>query len=139
MSDSLQPHGPQHTKPPCPSQSPSVCRSSCQLNQWCYPTISSSATVLSFSLQSFPSLGSFPWVNSSHQVAKVLELQLQPLQWVFRVDVLSDWLVWSLCCPRDSQVSSPAPKFRNINLAVLSLLYCYKLLQILSADPCGIQ
>ena len=39
--------------------------------------------------------------------------------------LLYDWLVWSLCCPRDSQESSPAPQFKNINSLVLSLLYCY--------------
>ena len=51
------------------------------------------------------------WVSSSHQVAKVLELQLhhQSFQWIFRVDFLWDWLVWSPCSPRDSQESSPAP------------------------------
>ena len=42
VSDSLQPHGLQHTRPPCPSPSPGVCPSSCPLNQWCHPTISSS-------------------------------------------------------------------------------------------------
>ena len=47
--------------------------------------------------------GRFQWVGSSHQVAKVLELQLQhqSFQWVFRVDFFQDWLVWSPCCPRD--------------------------------------
>ena len=44
------------------------------------------------------------WVSCLHQVAKVLELQPQPqfFQWIFRVDFLYDWLVWSPCCPRDS-------------------------------------
>ena len=53
--------------------------------------------------------GLFQCVNSSHQVAKVLELQLQhhSFQWIFRVDFLKDWLVWSPCSPRDSQESSP--------------------------------
>ena len=60
MSDSLQPHGLQHTRPPCPSLSPEVCPSSWLLSQWCYPTISSSATLFSFWLQSFPALASFP-------------------------------------------------------------------------------
>ena len=57
------------------------------------------------------------WVGSSHQMAKVLELQLQhqSFQWIFRVDFLQDWLVWSPCCPRDSQESSPAPQFESIN------------------------
>ena len=44
--------------------------------------------------------GLFQWISSSHQVAKVLELQLQhqSFQWIFRVDFLQDWLVWSPCC-----------------------------------------
>ena len=40
MSDSLQPHEPQHTRPPCPSPTPRVCPSSCPLSRWCHPTIS---------------------------------------------------------------------------------------------------
>ena len=53
----------------------------------------------------------FQWVSSSHQVAKVLKLQLwhRSFQWIFRVDFLKYWLVWSPCCPRDSQESSPTP------------------------------
>ena len=41
MSDSLQPHGLQHTRPPCPSPSTKACLSSCTLHQWCHPAISS--------------------------------------------------------------------------------------------------
>ena len=69
--------------------------------------------------------GLFQWVSSSHQVAKVLEFQLQhqSFQWIFRVDVLWDWLIWSLCCTRDSQVSSPAAQFESIISLVLSFLY----------------
>ena len=59
MSDSLQPHGLQHTRPLCPPLSPRIYSDSCPLNQWCHPTISSS--VIPFScLQSFPASGSFP-------------------------------------------------------------------------------
>ena len=43
----------------CPSPSPGVCPSSCPLNQWCYPTISSSVVPISSCLQSFPASGSF--------------------------------------------------------------------------------
>ena len=50
--------------------------------------------------------GLFQWVGSSHQVAKVLGLQHQSFQWIFRVDFLYGWLVWSPCSPRDSQESS---------------------------------
>ena len=69
--------------------------------------------------------GLFHWVCSLHQVAKVLELQLQyqPFQWIFRTDFLWDWLVWSICSPRDSQESSPAPQFKSIKCLTLSLLY----------------
>ena len=59
--------------------------------------------------------GLFQWVSSSHQVAKVLELYCPIFQWIFRVDFLWDWLVWSPCCPRDFQKSSPAAQFEGIN------------------------
>ena len=59
MSDSLRPHGLQHTRPPCPSPTPGAYPNSCPSSQWCHPTISSS--VIPFSrLQSFPASGSFP-------------------------------------------------------------------------------
>ena len=59
MSDSLQPHGLQDTRLPCPSPTPGVCSNLCPLNHWCHPTMSSS--VIPFSqLQSFPASGSFP-------------------------------------------------------------------------------
>ena len=67
--------------------------------------------------------GLFQWVSSSHQVAKGLELQLQPFQWLFRTDFLYNGLVWSPCSPRDSQKSSPTPQFKNINSLALSFLY----------------
>ena len=60
MSDSFRPHGLQHTRLPCPSPSHGVCPSSCPLNRWCHPTISSSVTLFSFCLQPFPASGSFP-------------------------------------------------------------------------------
>ena len=60
LSNSLQPHGLQHTSLPCPSVSPGVCSNSCPLNQWCYPHISSSVIPFSSSPRSFPASGSFP-------------------------------------------------------------------------------
>ena len=59
MSDSLRPHEPQHTRPPCPSATPGVYSNSCPLSQWCHPTISSSVIPFSSHLQSFPASGSF--------------------------------------------------------------------------------
>ena len=58
MSDYLQSHGPQHTRPPCPSPTSRGYSNSCSLSWWCYPTISSSAIPFSC-LQSFPASGSF--------------------------------------------------------------------------------
>ena len=59
MSDSLRPHGLQHTRPSCPSPTPRVYSNSCPLSRWCHPTISSSIVPFSSRLQSFPASGSF--------------------------------------------------------------------------------
>ena len=59
MSDSLQPHGLQHTRLPCPSPTPRAYSNSCPSSQWCHPTISSSVIPFSSCLQSFPATGSF--------------------------------------------------------------------------------
>ena len=69
--------------------------------------------------------GLFQWVNSSHQVAKVLEFQLQhqSFQWTPRTDLLFDGLVGSPCSQRDFQESSPTPQFKSINSLALSFLY----------------
>ena len=60
MSNSLQLHGLQHTRLPCPSPSPGACSNSCPLSRWCHPTILLSAIPFSFCLQSFPASGYFP-------------------------------------------------------------------------------
>ena len=59
MSGYLRPHGLWHARPSCRSLSPRVCPGSCLLNRWCYPTISSFATLF-FHLPSFPASGSVP-------------------------------------------------------------------------------
>ena len=84
----LRHHGLQHARPPCPSPSPGACSNSCPLSQWCHPPSQSlsSPSPPAFNLSQYQGL--FQWVSSSHQVAKVLELQLQyrSFQWIFRVD-----------------------------------------------------
>ena len=60
MSDSLQTHGLQHTRPPCPSPTPGAYSNSHPSRWWCHPTISSSVIPFSSCLQSFPASGSFP-------------------------------------------------------------------------------
>ena len=59
-SNSLHPHGLQHTKPPCLAASPGACSNSCPSSWWCHPTVPSSVIPFSFCLQSFLALGSFP-------------------------------------------------------------------------------
>ena len=77
VSDCLQPHGVQHARLPCLSPPARVYWNSCPLNQWCIkpfhplPSLSPPA----FNLSQHQRL--FKWVSSSHQVAKVLDFQLQ--------------------------------------------------------------
>ena len=75
MSDSLQPRELQHARPPCPSPTPGVHSNSYLSSRWCHPAISSSVIPFSSCPQSLPASGSFQWVNSSHEVAKILEFQ----------------------------------------------------------------
>ena len=84
LLDSSWPYRLQHARLPCPSPSPRVCPSSCPLNQWCHPTISSSVAPFSFCLHSFPASGSFPmsWVfpSGSQSIgasASVLPMNIQ--------------------------------------------------------------
>ena len=69
--------------------------------------------------------GLFQCVNSSHEVVKGLEFQLQhqSFQWTPRTDLLQDGLVGSPCSPRDSQESSPTPQFKSINFLAFSFLH----------------
>ena len=59
LSDSLRPHGLQHTRLPRPSPTPRACSNSCPSSQWYHPTMSSSFVPFSSCLQSFPASGSF--------------------------------------------------------------------------------
>ena len=59
VSDSLQPHGLQHARPPCPSPTPGIYPDSCPSSRWCHPAISSSVIPFSSCLCSFPASGSF--------------------------------------------------------------------------------
>ena len=63
VSDSLWPHGLQHTRLPCPSPTPGACANLCPSNWWCHPTISFSFVPFSSYLQSFPASGSFQYIN----------------------------------------------------------------------------
>ena len=88
MSNSLQPHEPQHARPPCPSPTPGIYLNSCPLSQWCiqpsHPLLSPSPPAFNLSQHQ----GLFKRVSSLHQVAKILEFQLQhqSFQWTPRTD-----------------------------------------------------
>jgi len=56
----LQPHGLQRARLPCPSPTPGACSDSCPWSRWCHPAISSSVVLFSSRLQSFPASGSSP-------------------------------------------------------------------------------
>ena len=93
MSDSLQPHGLQHARLPCPSPTPRACSKSCPSSRWCHPTISSSVIPFSSCPQSFPASGSFPIIPfftsggqsiGASASASVLPINIQdwfPLGW----------------------------------------------------------
>ena len=71
VSDSLQPRGLQHARPPRPSPTPRVYSNSCPLSQWCHLTISSSVIPSLPAFNLFQHQGLFLWVGSLHTVAKV--------------------------------------------------------------------
>ena len=124
VSDSLQPHGQQHARPPCPSPTPRAYSNSCPLHQWCHPAISSSVVPFSSCLQSFPASGSFPvsWFFTSggqsigvSASASVLTMNIQdwyPLGWTDLISLQS----------KDSQESSKT-QFKTISSSALSFLY----------------
>ena len=132
LSDSLWPHGLQHTRPPCPSPTPRVWNSGFLTDSMMPSNHVILCRPLLLPTSSFPASGCFPWVGSLYQVAKVLEFQLQhqSFQWICRTDFLWDGLVGSPCSPRDAQESSLTPQFKSINFSVLSSLYSPNLTSI---------
>ena len=125
LSNTLQPHGLQLARLPCPSSTPRASSNSWTSSQCCHSTIHLllSPSPPAFNLSQHQGL--FQWVSSLHQMAKVLEFQLQhqSFQWIFRTEFLYDWLVGSPCSPRDSQGSSLTPQFKTINSLVPSFFF----------------
>ena len=117
MSDSLRPHGLQHSRLLCPPLSPGVCLNSCPLSRWCYPTISPSVAPFSSCPQSFPASGSFPvsqfFTSGSQSTgasvsASVLPVNIQgwfPLGSTGLISLLSKGLSKSLLQHHSSKVS----------------------------------
>ena len=128
LSDSVRPHGLQHTRPSCQSPTPRDYTNSCPLSRWCHPTISSSSVPFSSHPHSFPATGSFQmsqlfiWGGQSIAVsasASVLPMNIQdwfPLGWTGWISLQSKGL---------SRV------FSNAKLSTILLLpfvyWCYNL------------
>ena len=103
-SNSLQPHGLQHTRPPCPSPTPRAYSNSCPLSWWCHSTISSSVIPFSSCPQSFPASGSFQMsqlftsggqnigVSASTSVLPVNTQDWFPLEWTGWISLQSKGL-----------------------------------------------
>ena len=124
VSDSLQPHESQHTRPPCPSPTPRVYPNSCPLSQWCHQTMLSSVVPFSSHLQLFPASGSFQMsqffssggqsigVSASASVLPMNTQDWSPLGWTGWISLQS----------KDSQESSPTLQFKSINSSTRSFL-----------------
>ena len=118
----LQPHGPQHSRPPCPSPTPKVYSNSCPSSQWCHPTISSSVVPFSSCPQSFPVLRSFQMsqvfasgdqsigVSASTSVLPMNTQDWYPL----------GWTGWILLQSKGLSKSAPTPQFKNTNSSALT-------------------
>ena len=104
VSDSLRPHESQHTRPPCPSQTPGVYSNSCPSSRWCHPGISSSVILFSSCPQSLSASGSFSmsqhftWggqifgVSASASVLPMNTQDWSPLEWTGLISLQSKGL-----------------------------------------------
>ena len=117
LSDSLQPHEPQHVRLLCPSPTPRVHSDSCPSSQWCHPAMSSSVIPFSschqslLASESFPMSQHFAWGGQSTGVSTLESFLPKKSQG------------WSPCSPRDPQESAPTPQFKSINSSALSCFY----------------
>ena len=110
MSDNLRPYEPQHSRPPCPSSTPGVSQTHVH---WVSDAIQPSHPLSSLSPPT-PNLsqhqGFFKWVGSLHQVAKVLELQLQhqfPIFYPFSIPTI--YIFFILCSQTKSKSGEDHP------------------------------
>ena len=130
MSDSLQSHGLQHARPPCPSPVPGVYSNWCPSSLWCHPTTSSCVIPFSLHLQSFPATGSYQmsqfFTSDSQSVrvlasASVLPMNIQvwfPLGWTGWISFQSKGLsrVFSNTKVQKHQFFSAQPSLWSISL-----------------------
>ena len=127
VSDSLWPHGLQHTWLPCPSLSTGLCSNSCPLSQWCYLTIF--VAPFYFCLQSFPASESFPVIRPSplggHNIGALASVLSMSIQGWFYVRV--DW--FDLALQFSSVAQSCLTLCEPMNCSVPGLLVHHQLLE----------
>ena len=96
VSDSLGPRGLKNARLPCSSSSPGICPSSCPMNQWCHPAISSSVALF-FCLQSFPASGCFPisqfFTSGGQSIGVSASTSVLPMNIQDRFPL--EWTVWT--------------------------------------------
>ena len=121
MSDSLWPHELQHSRLPGPLPWPWSLLKPMSIEL----VMPSNHLILCHPLLLLPSIFPSIRVFSNESVLCIrwiknwsFQLQHQSFQWIFRVNFLWDWLVWSPCYPRDSQESSLS-QFESINSSAL--------------------
>ena len=139
-SNCLQPHEPQHARPPCASPTPGVHPNLCPLSQWCHPTISSSVVPFSSCPQFFPASGSFQmsqlFVSGGQSIgvsasAPVLPMNIQdwlPLGWTGWISLQSKGLsrvfsnTWLYSCMNLAKLSTlKTPPFTNAMLLLTKI------------------
>ena len=123
VSNSLPPHGLQHTRLPCPSPTPGVYSNSCPSSRWCHPAISSSVVPFSSCPQSLPASGSFPisqlFTSGGQSIGVSASASVFPMN-------IQDWspLGWTGWISLQSKgLSRVPPQFKSINSLALSFLH----------------
>ena len=132
MSNSLQLHGPQHTRLSCPPPTPRACSNSSPLSRRCHPTISSSVITFSSHLQSFPASGSFPvsqfFTSGGQSIGVSASASILPTNTQDQSPL--GWTGWISLQSKGTQESSPTPQFKSINSSAFSFLYSPSLTSI---------
>ena len=125
MSDSLWPHGLQHTRPTCPLPIPRVYSNSCPLSRWCHPTISSSVVSFSSHLQSFPASGSFPmsqlFASGGQSIGVSASASVLPMNIQERFPL--GWIGWIFLQSKGLSRVFATLQLNSINSLALSFLY----------------
>ena len=134
MSESLEPHGLQHTRLPCTSLSPRICSNSCPLSWGCHPTISSSVGAISSSCpQSFPASGSFPmsrlFTSGGQSIGASASASVLPMN-------IQDWFPLGLTGLISLKSKGLSRVFFNTTVQKAPILQCSAFFIVQLSHPC---